>query len=58
MATSNLNKIIIYNKKNKARCCHCVKEKLEQFYRPCSGIAIFFKKLTLFYPKVVITKIS
>ena len=55
MATSILNKMIIYNKKNKAPLCHCIKKNsclIQQFYRHCSGTAIFFfflKKGTLFY---------
>ena len=41
MATSNLNKMITYNKKN------CVKKTclIEQFYQNCSGTVIFFKKV-------------
>ena len=48
MATPNLNKMNIYNnEKNESPHCHCVKKYsclMEQFYRHCSGIAIFLKK--------------
>ena len=48
MATVNLNKMIIYNNKHKeGPRCHCVKKTslIEQFYRHCSGTAIFLKKV-------------
>ena len=54
MATSNINKMGIYNKKTKPVGATAFKTKLKQH---CSDTAIFLKKLTLFYLWVIITKI-
>ena len=48
-ATSNLNKMMIYNKKKKKHLVATTLKKkaclMEQFYRHCSGTAIFFEEV-------------
>ena len=53
MATSNINKMSIYNKNTKPHVATAFKKKtclIKQFYRHCSVTAIFFKKLNFISP--------